>query len=112
MKRFLVVTPAIISIVLLVIGIPQGLPSAYYTFLRCIITICAVYIAYKAYKIKKPNWLWSMILIVILFNPFAPFHFNKSIWIFIDLAAAATFLISLFNVRKPEDRSGKTHYLF
>ncbi|MBC7525178.1 MAG: hypothetical protein H7239_12155 [Flavobacterium sp.] len=77
------------------------LPTAYYTFLRIVITIGAIAIIIKETQ-KDVNLIGiAFIGIAILFNPIIPIHFfEKSIWISIDIFSAILFLIYGFKETK------------
>lgn len=91
---------SIISIILLLFGIPTGLPYGYYIFLRWAISLSSVFIAYRAYKQEKNTWLYVFVGLTILFNPIAPIYLNKSVWVLIDLISAVLFVV--FGFFKPK----------
>jgi hypothetical protein len=91
--------PALISIVMLFIGIPEFLPYGYYKLLRFVICGTGVYIAYFAFEEEKRFIGFLSVLIVLLFNPLIPIHLNKDVWILIDFMTAIFFAITIFSLR-------------
>ena len=91
---------SVISILLLLLGIPTGWPYAYYTLLRWAITIFAAVVAYNFYKQEKSSCTWVFGGIAVLFNPIAPIYLSKSTWVIFDIITAALFLASIFSLKK------------
>jgi len=87
---------SILCAALLVVACFQ-LPMGYYTFLRIAITIGAL-LTFIGQTKKDVNPVGiAFIIITILFNPIFPVHLNsKTIWMPIDIIAAALFLIAGF----------------
>jgi len=88
--------PAIVASIMLLLTFFSW-PYGYYTFLRLVITGVAVYYAYYLYEaVKKQDfWFWSLVVIIILFNPIFPIYLgDKSVWGVID-TIVAIFFISL-----------------
>lgn len=81
------------------------LPGIYYKFLRVVVTIGAIAIAY--FLIPK-QWQWKLIFVAvaILFNPIFPIYlYEKSKWIPIDIITGILFLlIRVFGkIEKPKE---------
>lgn len=86
--------PAIIATVMLLLTFFSW-PYGYYNFLRIIVTGVAIYYAYYLYKVikKQDFWFWSLVVIVILFNPIFPIYLgDKSVWGVIDIIVAMFFI--------------------
>jgi len=79
------------------------LPHGYYFFLRVVITVIAGINAYFVFKEDNKVLFIVFLVIVILFNPFIPIHFNKSTWILIDLITGFFFGVIAFLPRNNED---------
>ena len=94
--------PAITVIVFLLLSFFDW-SYGYYTFLRIITTGTLAYYAYYLTSIKKQGfWLWSMVLVAILFNPFIPVYIrDKSIWGIIDVITA--MFLFIFISKKKSD---------
>lgn len=71
-----------------------NLPYGYYTFLRIVVTTAAVYVAYCGYKWGRCWALWTFAVLAVLFNPLIPVHLTKAIWLPVDLATAAIFVLA------------------
>tara|TARA_B100001057_G_C22444094_1_gene792368 strand:+ start:149 stop:628 length:480 start_codon:yes stop_codon:yes gene_type:complete len=69
-------------------------PIGFYTFVRIVVSLCAVYGAYYFSKDKKGIWI-ILALIAIFYNPFIPIYlYEKSLWIFINLITCLIFIYS------------------
>lgn len=91
--------PAIISIVMLLAGIPTIFPYGYYTLLRLVVCGTAAFIAYFSFEEEKTIIAYISILFVFIFNPVIPIHFGKEIWIVIDLITAIFLAITILALR-------------
>jgi hypothetical protein len=92
---------SIIAIIMLVLAIPSGLwPYGYYILLRWLVTGAALLGLWNAYELKKQTWVIIMALIAIFFNPIAPIHLGKEVWVIIDFIVAGLFLASIFKIKK------------
>mgnify|MGYP006130431891 CR=1 FL=1 len=70
------------------------LPYGYYMFLRLAVTAAAAYVAYKNFNKNIPIWGIVFIGVALLFNPLYTVHFDKALWVLIDITAAALFFIN------------------
>lgn len=92
--------------VLLMAGVLH-LPYGYYNFLRIVICGAAALIAVAGLaEDTQPGMAWTatFILIVVLFNPILPIRLHRSIWLYLDLIAAAVFMAHLIYCRKKRRR--------
>lgn len=81
----------LISGILLLIAVPNWLPYGFYTLLRWLICISAIFTATQLKNQKGDKlqlFFWGL---AILFNPVAPIYLNKSLWVLIDLASSFVF---------------------
>lgn len=90
----------IISGVLLILAIPTGWPYSYYIFLRWVIFISSIIIAYNFYNSKLTLWTFIFGAIAFIFNPIAPIYLNKQSWVPIDFIAAILFFSAGYSVKK------------
>jgi len=93
--------PAFISILFLAFSFFHW-PYGYYTLMRLIVSLSAVYYAYNIYQKKhKINlWFWGLIGVALLFNPVFPVYFyDRLIWGIIDILIII-FLISFLKYAK------------
>ncbi len=88
--------PTIISIVMLLIGIPEIFPYSYYLFLRIVVCGTSGYIAYVAFEMEKRIIGFISIFLVIIFNPLFVVHLEKGLWIIIALIVAIFFGTTIF----------------
>lgn len=93
MRKYL---PLIAVVLLLVAILP--LPYGYYTFLRISVTVCALLVAWFAYKEKDEPTVWVLVfgLVAILFNPLIPIYLSRGIWFYLDIGIAAIFAVWWF----------------
>jgi hypothetical protein len=68
-------------------------PYGYFTLLRLVVCIAALWLAYLDYQREDEVGLWVLVLGVgaILFNPVVPVHLTRDIWFFLDLGMAVLF---------------------
>lgn len=89
----------LISAGLLFIGL-INLPIGYYTLLRIVVTISSVAIVVTEYKYGINQWVISIGLIAIIFNPLIPIYLNnKFAWIPIDITVGIVFAIKSFSLK-------------
>jgi hypothetical protein len=96
----------IIAIIALLVALGDN-PYFYYQILRWIVCGVAGYSAYIAFEQKNSTWSWIFAVIAVLFNPVAPFYFERAMWIFVDIIAALLIVVSIFrqskhNIKKHE----------
>ena len=70
-------------------------PYAFYHFTRWLLMITCLWGTYRHRHQLWPSFAPAYTLIAILFNPIAPFHFQKSTWHLLDALAAITLLASI-----------------
>lgn len=85
--------PATIASILLFLAV-FPLPYGYYTLLRIVITGMAIYYTYWFYQTKEKRfYFWSLIAIIILFNPIIPVYLiSKVLWGIVDVIVAGFFI--------------------
>jgi hypothetical protein len=84
-----------VSIVMLILAVPAIWPYAYFQLLRLVVTASAAYIAWLFHNSERSGWMWGMIGIAVLYNPFVPFFLVKETWVLFDLIVAVIFYLSL-----------------
>lgn len=98
--------PGIIAVVMLFLTFFNW-PYAYYTLLRIVVTLAALYYAYVfGNLLKKYNfWFWAMLAIAVVFNPLIPIYLKqKGFWILLDLISIVIFLGFIFNLKKQDGK--------
>ncbi len=63
------------------------MPYSYYLYLRIAIMLGVIYLLVSDWKINDDKTKGILIVIGVLFNPFAPLHITKWVWIIIDFIA-------------------------
>lgn len=96
--------PSIIAGVLLLLAIPPIWPYGYYIFLRWVIFIASIIVAWGFYKSKLTAWTFIFGAIAFLFNPIAPIYLSKSSWVAIDFITATLFFLSAYSIRQKNER--------
>ncbi len=90
-----IITPSLLTSVLLILGAFPIVDYNYYVLLRWVVCLIAIYIAYHSYKSKKNYWFWVMGIVALVFNPVSTFHFEKETWAVIDIVAAVLFGVTI-----------------
>ena len=70
------------------------LPYGYYQFLRLATCGAAVYMAWRLLSVRAndPEG-WGLAAICVLYNPLFPVHLERSIWVWVNIATAAAFIV-------------------
>ena len=85
--------PSLVAGVMLLLAIPPIWPYGYYTLLRLVVCAVGAYCAWYAKEQENQGWLWTMVVVAVLFNPLIPVHLTKGIWVFLNLGAAVLFFV-------------------
>lgn len=64
----------------------------FFILLRWVVCVGAALLASMAHDQDSPGWMWVMVGILILFNPFVPLHLRRDTWRVLDLLAAGIFV--------------------
>ncbi len=86
--------PSLIGAVALVLAAVGAWSSDYEVIARWIVFIAALWMVYAAYEKNKPGWLWCMIFMAVVFNPFSPAGFDWRFWRIIDVFGAIAFFMA------------------
>lgn len=83
--------PAVVAacVLLAALGQHQG---GYFTFLRWVVTIAAIFVAWAGKIGRQPLVLTVFGLIAFLFNPVFPFFMDRGTWQVIDVVVAVLFI--------------------
>ena len=84
-QRILEVVLTMLGAVLLLIASVGKHPYGFYMVLRLIITVGAVYWAWRVYKAGQQPWTWAFVAVALLLNPFFPIRLQRAQWQPIDL---------------------------
>jgi hypothetical protein len=74
-------------------------PYWFHGVLRFVVSGSAVYTAYWAHERRLEPWAWTMVAMVILYNPLAPLNLGPLQGL-LDLAAAGLFAAALWRLRR------------
>jgi Family of unknown function (DUF6804) len=85
-KRVWEVALTMLGAVLLLIASAGRHPYGYYMVLRLVITVGAVYWAWRVYQVGLWAWSWVFAAVALLLNPFLPIRMQRSQWQPIDLS--------------------------
>ena len=82
----------VVPAALLVVAV-ASMPYGYYTLLRFVVCLSAVWLAVLDFQRAKNvgAWIVALAVVAITFNPLLPIYLSRKIWIVPDLAAAALF---------------------
>ena len=70
-----------------------GLPYAYFQIMRLVVCGAA---CFGAFTLKQRQaWMWTMIIVAVLFNPVLPVRLDRGTWQAIDLLTGIFFLVSV-----------------
>jgi hypothetical protein len=89
-KHYRIIFSKIAAILLLVAVIPIW-PYFLYQFLKLVVFGAASFSAYLYHKEKKTQWMVTMIVIAIVFNPINPLYFGHFLWSIVDLIVVLLF---------------------
>ena len=79
-----------VSAMLLIALAPM--PYAYYEILRIVVFGTFGYLSYIAVKQRQHVKVVLLMLPALIFNPIIPLHFDKMVWVFIDVTGAVALL--------------------
>lgn len=84
---------------LLLLGVFE-LPYGYYTFLRLAVTAAAIVLMILMSKFGEIGWCFGLLPVALLWNPIITVSLSRSVWLPLDLLAAAFFLTLAFRMRR------------
>ncbi|GAH28799.1 unnamed protein product [marine sediment metagenome] len=85
----------VILSILMLFGAIAEWPYGYYILLRWITCIASTLVIFQAFE-KNIDWAKVVfIVIAILFNPLAPIHLSRSIWVPLDIVTAILFIFAI-----------------
>jgi len=100
MKNNLSINPPITTSIILLLLAILPFPYGYYTLLKLVVCLTALFLTWFSYKAQKTAWVWIMGFIALIFNPFVPLHLGRALWVAVDLLIAVVFAIFLFKFKK------------
>jgi hypothetical protein len=76
----------------------DSLPYAYFQTMRLAVCGAACFCAFTLKQ--RQGWLWTMVTIAVVFNPFLPVRLDRGTWQIFDLITGIIFLISVPTIWK------------
>tara|TARA_B100000029_G_scaffold472494_1_gene513051 strand:- start:475 stop:792 length:318 start_codon:yes stop_codon:yes gene_type:complete len=93
--------PAVLLIIAPLISFPYG----FYTLVRLIVSVTSGFIIYHSYKeaggINEISIIFALIL--ILYNPLAPVHLSREIWMPINFITSGIYIYGFYKIKKKLD---------
>ena len=90
--------PAVLLIIAPLVSFPYG----FYTLLRLIVSSTSGFIIYQSYKgaggVNEISIIFALIL--ILYNPIAPVHLSREIWMPINFITSGIYIFGYYRIRK------------
>jgi hypothetical protein len=83
-------------IVILIVAAATKQQYSYYNFVRWAILTASIYFAYKTFSQKQIGLSIFFAILVVLFNPFKQFSFQKETWHLIDYLVSAIILVTIY----------------
>lgn len=84
-RRILEVVLTMLGAVLLLTAAAGKHPYGFYMVLRLVVTVGAVYWAWRVYNAGQRAWTWIFVTVALLLNPFLPIRMQREDWQPIDL---------------------------
>ena len=84
-----------LSIGALLLGLLMRSSGTYRIALELVVCVAALAVVAQAFHSGKYLWGAGFVSIAVLFNPVAPFTLSGGMFLWLDLACAATFALSL-----------------
>jgi len=87
--------PLVITVIMLFASLIPGLPYAYFQILRWVACATFCFGAFISYQRRISYLIWAFIAAAILFNPFAPIRFKRSVWEVLDSVIGILSVVAL-----------------
>jgi hypothetical protein len=83
------IRPAVIpAVALLLVAVFGTWPYNFYILMRIVVCVTAAWMAIQLHANRRFLWESGLILVAVLFNPVAPFHFPRETWAWFNVLAA------------------------
>jgi hypothetical protein len=79
-----------------------SMPYGYYTLLRIVVCTTFIFASIISYYRNYKNLTLLYALISIIFNPIIKIHFDKEVWIFIDVIASIILIVTANKITKKD----------
>ena len=89
----------ILAAIAILIVAAAPLPYGFYMLVRIVATVVFVWAAVVSVQRKRITLAIVFGLVAILFNPFLKVHFDKEVWMVLDLLAAGLLMITMKRIK-------------
>ena len=91
-KTILLIAPVMLFLALM------KWPYSYYQLLRIVVSVTCAYLIIMPLLTKKSvAWkIWTLAVILVLFNPVFPVYLSRDLWRIIDPAAGVALIFTIF----------------
>ncbi|MFH1622505.1 MAG: DUF6804 family protein [Candidatus Omnitrophota bacterium] len=93
----------LVAIIMLFLDLASFFSAGYDVLVRFVVCLTAFFLIIKSKKLKKTSWMWTMVLMAILFNPFLPVRLDRVDLVLAKVMAICLFITSLIKVKKEEE---------
>ena len=93
----------LISVIMLLLAMTPISSEGYYFLMRLVVSATAFYLAYQAKLLKKSSWIWLMLIVAVLFNPFLPIRLTRVDFVLTTLITVCVLIASLIKIKKEDD---------
>jgi hypothetical protein len=88
--------PQAIAIAMLVWALNRNNPYGYYVLLRWVCCGIFAYLAVLALERSKQDWVWTLGIIALIYNPIFSIHLTRGIWEAVNVVTAVLAGASIF----------------
>jgi len=90
----------IIGVIMLAWALIPANPYGYYILLRFVVCGVFIYLAVKAYELKKIGWVWALGITAAIYNPVLRTHLTREIWSLVNIATIALLIVTVWVLHK------------
>ena len=94
-----------IVVIMLLLALSGGMDGGFWELLRIVVVIGFLWIGYLFLRQEEIAWVIACGVIVLLFNPIAPFYLGRAIWVIVDLITGAIAIYSVYVLSRPTNRA-------
>lgn len=98
-RRTAMYWPQLCVVLLLVWALNPSNPYGYYILLRWVCCAVFAYLAVKADKYKKEDWVWIFGIMAAIYNPIFRIPLGREVWGVVNVATIVVTVVSIFRVR-------------
>lgn len=90
----------VIGIGMLLWALVPANPYGYYILLRIVICGIFVYLAVRAFDLRKFGWVWALAITAAIYNPIIRVHLTREIWSVVNIATIVVLAATILVLRK------------